>query len=192
MKVAYIEDDVDARTIFSKKLQIDKMNCDTFSSSEEALEKISSGSHDILIIDICLPKLSGIQLLKELRRREIHTPCILITAFNSLEYSREALNSKANYLFEKPFSYQALKKTISKIIEAPTSLQHCVDRGLAQLSLTARENEVALYILKGLSSPEISKLLHISEKTIKHHITEIFGKAQVSSRSEFFSFIFPL
>lgn len=192
MKIAYVEDDIDSRTIFSKKLQNDRILCDAFSSAEDALEHIRPGSHDTLIIDICLPKQSGIQLLKELRRREIHTPCILITAFNSLEYSREALNSNANYLLEKPFNYHSLRQIIEKIIIAPGSLQHCVDRGLAQLNLTSREKEIALYILKGLSSLEISKLLNISEKTVKHHITEIFGKAQVSSRPEFFSSIFPV
>ena len=70
-----------------------------------------------------------------MRQREIHTPCILITAFNTLEYSREAINSNANYLLEKPFSYQSLRQTIEKIILNPTSLQHCVDRGLALVEL---------------------------------------------------------
>ncbi len=192
MKIAYVEDDIDARNIFSKKLQGDNISCNVFSSAEEALAHIHPGSHDMLIIDICLPKQSGIQLLKELRKQEIHTPCILITAFNSLEFSREALNSNANYLLEKPFNYQSLRQIIEKIILSPGSLQHCVDRGLAQLKLTGREKEIALYILKGLSSLEISKLLNISEKTVKHHITEIFEKAHVSSRPEFFSSIFPV
>ncbi len=192
MRIAYVEDDVDACTIFSRKLQNDRISCDIYSSAEEALQHIQAGSHDALIIDIHLPKQSGIQLLQELRGREIHTPCVLITAFNSLEYSREALNSNANYLLEKPFSYRSLKEVIEKIVTTPTSLQHCVDRGLTQLKLTSREEGIARYILKGLSSSEISKILAISEKTVKHHITEIFQKAQVSSRAEFFSYIFPV
>lgn len=191
MKIAYVEDDIDARTIFARRLQADNILCDTFSSSEEALQHIHPGSHDALVIDIRLPGKSGIQLLKELRQREIHTPCVLITSFNSLEYSREALNSNANYLLEKPFRYHALRQTIDKIVTTPSSLQHCVDRGLAQLNLTSRERELALYILKGLSSAEISRILAISEKTVKHHITEIFQKSAVSSRAEFFSYIFP-
>ncbi len=192
MRIAYVEDDMDARTIFSQKLKVDHVACDTYSSAEEALDHIHPGSHDALIIDIQLPGQSGIQLLKELRRREIHTPCVLITAFNSLEYSREALNSNANYLLEKPFNYRTLRQIIEKIIVTPSSIQHCVDRGIAQLNLTSRESGIALYILKGLSSHEIATILGISEKTVKHHITEIFEKAQVSSRAEFFSYIFPV
>ncbi len=192
MRIAYVEDDIDARTIFSRKLETDHIACDTYSSSEEALQHIQPGSHDALVIDIRLPGQSGIQVLKELRRREVHTPCVLITAFNSLEYSRDALNSSANYLLEKPFSYKSLRQIIEKIVVAPSSTQHCVDRGLAQLNLTAREKEIALHVLKGLSSAEISRIFEISEKTVKHHITEIFQEARVSSRAEFFSSIFPV
>lgn len=192
MRIAYIEDDRDSRDIFSQKFRANKIECDTFGTAEEALEKIHPGSHDALIIDIRLPGQSGIQFLKILRNREIHIPCILITAFNSLEYSREALNSNANYLLEKPFNYPALKGILEKITANPSSLQHCVDRGLAQIDLTARETEIAVYMLKGLSSLEISKALNIAEKTVKHHITEIFEKSNVSSRGEFFSLIFPV
>ena len=192
MRVAYIEDDVDARDVFSRKFQTDRISCDLYSSAEEAAGHIHPGSHDALIIDIRLPGESGIHLLKSLRERDVHTPCVLITAFNSVDYSREALNSNANYLLEKPFSYQALRQVLEKIVTTPSSLQHCVDRGLAQLNLTSREKEVSIYILKGLSSAEISRILGIAEKTVKHHITEIFEKAEVSSRAEFFSFIFPI
>ena len=80
---------------------------------------------------------------------------------------------------------------ISKISSTPTSLQYCVDRGLAQLQLTQREEEISRYVLKGLSNLDIANLLSISEKTVKQYMTQIFEKADVSSRSEFFSFVFP-
>ncbi len=192
MKIAYIEDDVDARAIFARKLKVDQIDCDVYSNAEEMLLAVTSGSYDILIIDIRLPGMSGIQLLKELRRKEVFTPCILITAFNSLEYAREALNSSANYILEKPFSYQVLKSVLTKISNTPTSLQHCVDRGLAQLKLTQREEEIARCALKGLSNLDIANALSISEKTVKQYMTQIFGKADVASRAEFFSFVFPI
>ncbi len=191
MKIAYVEDDEDARNIFTRKFKTDGIECDTYADAESALSKISAGSYDILIMDIRLPGLSGIQFLHQLRQHKIHTPCILITAFNSLEYAREALNSSANYLLEKPFTYKSLQEVIKKILEAPGSLQHCVDRGLATLNLTEREEEIARYLLKGFSNAEIASLLSISEKTVKQYITQIFGKGNIGSRAEFFSFIFP-
>ena len=191
MRLAYIEDDKDACIIFSRKLKMDQINCDVYHNAKDALSVITAGSHDVLVIDIRLPGISGIQLLQKLRQQQVCIPCILITAFNSLEYAREALNSSANYLLEKPFSYQTLKKVIDKIMSAPASLQHCVDRSLTQLKLTEREENILRYLLKGLSNSEIAKLLSISEKTVKQYATQIFEKADVSSRAELFSSIFP-
>ena len=192
MKIAYIEDDTDARTIFAGKLRDNKSVCDVYPDAEHAIPNITPGSHDLLIIDIRLPGMSGIQLLQKLRKQKVCTPCILITAFNSLDYTREALNSSANYLLEKPFTFQSLQKVIQKVIETPSSLQYCVDRGLSQLELTPKENEIAVFMLKGLSNFEIAQLSKISEKTVKQHVTQIFEKAGVASRGEFFSYNFPV
>ena len=192
MKLAYVEDDVIARAIFAKKLRGNGISCEEFSEAEEAISRIQPGSHDVLVIDIRLPDMSGVELLSRLRLRQIHAPCILITAFNNLEYAREAFQASASYLLEKPFSFKALIGLIHKVFEAPGTLQHCVDRGLVKLNLKSREEEVARYLLKGLSNAEISRNVGISEKTAKHYITLIFEKAGVSSRSEFFSYIFPV
>ena len=192
MKLAYIEDDIDARVIFAKKLRANGISCEEFSEAEEAILRIQPGSHDVLIIDIRLPGMSGVELLSQLRHRQIHTPCILITAFNNLQYAREAFQASASYLLEKPFSFKSLEALVHKVFEAPGTLQHCVDRGLTKLNLKGREEEVARYLLKGLSNAEIARVIGISEKTTKHYITLIFEKAEVSSRSEFFSYIFPV
>jgi DNA-binding CsgD family transcriptional regulator len=58
--------------------------------------------------------------------------------------------------------------------------------------LTEREDAVARLLLKGLSNAEIARVAAISEKTVKQHIGQIFSKAGVASRSEFFASIFPL
>jgi two-component system response regulator FixJ len=192
MKVAYVEDDADARTIFAEKLARHGIACDVFGDAESALPRLAPGAYDVWVIDIRLPGRSGLELLSRLRAQHVETPCILITAFNSLEYAHAALNSSANYLIEKPFSFQALKRTLEQVAGEPKSLQHCVDRGLAQLGLTGREEEVARLLLKGLSNAEIARVAGISEKTVKQHISQLFEKSGVASRAEFFANIFPL
>ncbi len=192
MKVAYVEDDKGALAIFSEKLKRDGIQCDVYYTGEHALSCISAGSYDVLIVDIRLPHLSGTHLLQKLREKSIHIPCILITAFNNLNYSREAFDLNASYLLEKPFTYKTLRKILDSVFESPGKIQHFVDRGLAKLILTERENQIARYLLKGLSNAEIGRLLKISEKTVKHFITLIFEKSGVTSRSEFFSYIFPV
>ena len=192
MKLAYIEDDLDARSIFSRKLSKEGLPCEVFGSAEEFLKVVEPGSHDLLIIDIKLPGRNGVQLLQELRKRHIFTTAILITAFNSLDYTHQALNASANYLLEKPFSFVSLMRVIRKVMASPQSLQVCVDRGIAVLRLTGREDEVARLMLKGLSNKEIANTISISEKTVKQYITQIFQKARLTSRAEFFSSIFPV
>ena len=192
MNVAYVEDDRDARTIFSRKLTEKGFACDTFDSGEEFLRVATPGGYDLLLIDIRLPGCNGIKLLQGLRQRGIFTPAIIITAFNSLEYTREALNSGANYLLEKPFSSDSLLRILEKVVASPQALQDCVDRGLAALNLAKREGEIARLMLKGLSNKEIATISRISEKTVKQYITHIFDKANVTSRAEFFSYIFPI
>ena len=192
MKIAYVEDDKDSSAIFATKFKNDGIACDIFPDAERALSKISAGSYDILILDIRLPGLSGTELLRRLREKQVHTPCVLITAFNSLDYAREAFGSSANYLLEKPFTYKILRQVMDRVLEGPGTLQNCVDRGLAKLGLTEREDEVARYLLKGLSNAEIARVISISEKTVKQYLTQIFEKADVSGRAEFFSYIFPV
>lgn len=191
MKIAYVEDDRDARQIFAERLRSENHECAVFDTAEDLLETVTAGAFDVLIVDIRLPSLTGIELLRRLRERGVEAPCILITAFSTLEYARDALNSGANYLLEKPFRYETLAKTIQKVTTGKLSVQHCVDRGLAELGLTERENEIARLLLKGLSNGEIAAILRISEKTVKQYLTQIFQKSGVTSRSEFFSNIFP-
>ncbi len=192
MKLAYVEDDADARTIFARKLQQAGLACDVLDAAEPLLKVAAPGRYDALILDIRLPGRSGVELLKELRRRGVFTPAVIITAFNSAAYAREALNSGANYLLEKPFSLDSLLRVIRKVIASPQSLQGCVDRGLAVLHLTGREDEVARLLLKGLSNAEIARAAGIGEKTVKQYVTQVFQKANVKSRAEFFSLIFPV
>lgn len=191
MKAAYVENDADSLMIFAKKMRSDGIECDAFSSAEEAEKAVKPGSHDVLIIDIRLPGASGVELLEKLRGNGVYTPAVLITAFSSKQYAIQALNASANYLLEKPFAYQALKRVLEQVVERPTSIQYFIERGLEKLGLTDRENEVARLLLKGLSNAEIARVTELSEKTVKQYFTQIFQKAGVASRSEFFSHIFP-
>lgn len=192
MRIAYIEDDRDARQIFASRLKEDGYECDTFDSAEDFFDNAEPGAFDTVVSDIQLPGMTGVDCIKRLRDANVSVPCILITAFNSLEYARSALNANANYLLEKPFTYDALVGVIKKVSSAALTVSHCVQHGLKVLNLTAREKDVAELLLKGLSNSEIAKVVDLSEKTVKQYVTQIFQKAQVRSRSEFFSSIFPV
>jgi two-component system response regulator FixJ len=192
LKLAYVEDNENLLTFCAECFAQVRYSCDTFGSAEALLEVIAAGRYDVLVLDIKLPGMSGIELLQELRRREVFTPAILVTGFNNLEYSCQALNAGASHLLEKPFSFGQLKRVVDKVTAPPGSLQDCVDRGLTRSQFTKREEDVARLVLKGLSNAEIAAVARISEHTVKQHVVQIFQKTQVQSRSEFFSHIFRL
>ena len=74
---------------------------------------------------------------------------------------------------------------------APGDVSHWVDRALAHAGLTDKERIVARHVLKGMTSQEIADLEANSEKTIRQHVTRIYEKCGVTSRAEFFHFVFP-
>lgn len=191
MRIAFVDDDADSALVFSRKLRMDGHACDVFPDAESALEAVSPGSHDALVIDFRLPGMSGLRLLSSLRERGVHAPAVLITAFADMRLATEALNASANYLLEKPFDYAALRGALRRVEERPASLQHFVDRGLARLGLSAREEEAARLLLKGLGNADIARAMGLSEKTVKQYVTATFEKAGVSSRAELFSWVFP-
>jgi DNA-binding NarL/FixJ family response regulator len=192
LKVAYVEDDEDLRTFCAERFARARYSCETFSSAEPLLKVIAAGRYDVLVLDIKLPGMSGVELLQELRQRGIFTPAIVVTAFVNLEYACKALNAGANYLIEKPFSFDQLKRVVDSVATSPSFLQDCVDRGLAKLRLAKREGEVARLVLKGLTNVEIAAVAGLSHHTVKQYVAQIFQKAQVGSRSEFFAYIFPI
>jgi two-component system response regulator FixJ len=192
MKIAYVEDDADSVTVFSQKFRRDGYRCDVFRNAEDALPRILNENYDALVIDICLPGLSGVELLSKLRANQLFTPCVLITAFNSLPLAKQALNASANYLLEKPFAYKNLKQVIEKVTQDPSPLQLHAERQLKRFALTPREQEIGNLLLKGFSNPEIAGVLKLSEKTVKQYVGQIFQKSNANTRSEFFSLIFPV
>jgi DNA-binding NarL/FixJ family response regulator len=101
------------------------------------------------------------------------------------------LNHGAAFLLEKPFTTQELRKVLDRLWQEPKGLIGARERALSQAMLTNKECEVARLLLKGLSTQEMARLTGNSEKTLKQHISTIYEKCGVSSRTEFFHYIFP-
>lgn len=134
----------------------------------------------------------GLRLLRELRQSGIDAPVVLITAFVELDKVKTGLNEGAAYLLEKPFRAGELLEVIDRVLNAPsTRMAYYVDRALSPVGLTDKETTIAHYLLKGLTSSEIARLEDNSDKTIRQHITRIYAKCGVSSRAEFFHYVFP-
>lgn len=192
-QILLIEDESVAGQALSQSLQGLGMICRWVSTFEEASQAWKDASYDAVITDIMLDsgKPDGLEILRKIEQAGMPMPVVVISAFADQARVKEALNHGAAYLLEKPFSTSELKKILERLWEEPKGLIGARERALNQATLTNKECEVARLLLKGLSTQEMARLTGNSEKTLKQHISTIYEKCGVSSRTEFFHYIFP-
>jgi DNA-binding NarL/FixJ family response regulator len=191
--VLLIEDEPDARTVLARRLQAFGWSCLAHSSAESALKDPQLRYVEVVVADVVLGegKMSGIELISALRNEEVRAPVVLVTAFADQQRLKEALNSGASYLLEKPFTTEALRGVLDKVTTVDVDLGKLVNKALSKARLTRKEEEVARLVLKGLTSAEIGAMMGNSEKTIKQHLTQVYAKLGVAGRAEFFHLVFP-
>src|SRR6202140_1900534 len=191
--VLLVEDEADARTVLSRRLEAFGWTWLPHPSAQSALEEPDLRYVEAVVADVVVGegRLSGIDLIGELRKRDARAPVVLVTAFADQQRVKAALNGGASYLLEKPFTTEALRGVPDKVASIDVDLGRLVDRALSRARLTRKEAEVARLVLKGLSSAEIGQMMGNSEKTIKQHLTQVSPKLRVAGRAEFFHLVFP-
>ena len=192
-QVLLIEDEAVAGQTLSQALQSIGICCRWVATFEEAQTAWRELPYDAVICDIMLDsgKPDGLEVLKKINQAGMPMPVVIISAFADQNRMKEALNSGAAYLLEKPFTTAELRKVLERLWQEPRGLIGARERALNQAALTNKECEVARLLLKGLSTQEMARLTGNSEKTLKQHISTIYEKCGVSSRTEFFHYIFP-
>ena len=193
-KLLLVEDEADARKALARALVREGYECIEASDVETALS--AARQHPELtaaIVDIVLgaDERGGVRLVPLLRGLIPQLPVIAITAFANVANVKQLLNDGASFLLEKPFRAAELSEALSRVLAEHADIGAWVDRALSPLGLTAKEMAIARLLLKGLPTGEIARLENNSDKTIRQHLSQIYAKANVSSRSEFFHFVFP-
>ena len=188
-----VEDESDARTILARRLAAFGWNCLAHANVESAMLDSDLRFVEAVVADVVLGdgKMSGIDLIGQLRKQEVRAPVVLVTAFADTQRLKAALNAGASYLLEKPFTTEALRQVLDKVTSLDVDLARLVNKALSRARLTRKEEEVARLVLKGLTSAEIGAMMGNSEKTIKQHLTQVYAKLGVAGRAEFFHLVFP-
>lgn len=192
--ILLVEDDADARTSLSRSLSREGFACATAAAVDEALSAAAAAPFlDAVVTDVVLgpDEHGGIRLIGALREGGVRAPVVIITAFAALASVKQALNEGASYLLEKPFRAAELIEVLRRLTGEPSGIGYLVERALSKAGLTEKEETIARLILKGLTSAEIARLEGNSDKTVRQHITRIYAKCGVSSRPEFFHYVFP-
>lgn len=162
----------------------------------ECIEKLADVSPDILLLDINMPDMNGIEVLEELKRREHPVKILILTVHNEIEYLIRAVDIGADGYILKDSGTAELKQAITTILNGESYIQpsllpalnsRLINRDIDKEkleSLTKRELEILTQVAGGMFNKEIAINLNISERTVKNHISNIFKKIDVSDRTQ--------
>lgn len=142
---------------------------ETALSPEKAIKEILAQKPDIVFIDVEMPRISGFELVKEIRANLFNPTFIFVTAYN--HYAIKAIKAEAFDFLIKPVDIDELHETIDRFLNRQKGFvlpDNC--------HLSSREKEILQLVAKGKTSKEIGELLHISKHTVDTHRRKILEK----------------
>ncbi len=168
-------------------------------NGEEAIKLAKECSPDVILMDINMPGMNGLQAIKEMKDGNIPSKIIVLTIHEDREYLFKTLQMGAEGYVLKDAEPSVLLEAIRSVNCGQPYIQANMTRELVrefnkitlhdkakteENNLTAREVEVLELIAEGMINKEIAKRLYISEKTVKNHVSNIFRKLNVSDRTQ--------
>lgn len=162
----------------------------------EALKKLDDYNVDVLLLDINMPNMNGLETLKHIRINNFNIKVLILTIHNEIDYLMKAVDIGCDGYVLKDSDSNLLRKAIYTVYEGEKfvqpSLTPMLNASLASRTnidyklneLTRREIEVLKLIAEGMFNKEIASRLEISERTVKNHVSNIFKKIEVSDRTQ--------
>ncbi len=157
-------------------------------SGEEACALCDRQAADVVLMDLRLPGLSGVEAIRAIRKAHPKLRFIVLTTYDGDEDIHRALEAGAQAYLLKGMSHNDLVNAIRKVHAGLKFIPASVSKSLAERpphsELSARELEVLELIVKGRSNREIGEALGISEATVKWHVNIILSRLNVSDRTQ--------
>ena len=168
---------------------------------EEALERIRELHPDVVLLDVRMPKLDGVGVLRELKKKNgAVPPSLILTTFDDPDALLAAVRAGAKGYLLKDVSFEQLVGAIRALAAGGSFVQPTVTEGLLRAleqgaldstiageepaqPLTGRELEVLRLMAGGYSNREIARALFVAERTIKNHVSSILSKLYVRDRT---------
>ena len=195
--IVYIVDDDDGiRDALSRLLETQGLSPKAFASAEEFLGICDPPMRGCLLLDVRMPKMSGLDLQRCLLERNIALPIIFLTGYGDISMSSRAFRGGAVDFLEKPFDNQALIDRVKEALERDAQQWHHRMRR-AQLSvrfsrLSPREKEVLKLISAGYTSKQTAKALAISNRTVDVYRAHLMQKMDAESLADLISMVLEL
>ena len=169
---------------------------DEADNGEECIKKIRSSKPDIVLLDINMPVMNGIEALQEIRKKKLKTKVIILTVHNEIEYLLRAVDIGIDGYVLKDSDAHELIRAVTSVYEGDKFIQPSLipllnskliarDFDAERLEqLSKREIEVLKLVAVGMFNKEIGVELGISERTVKNHLSSIFKKIDSSDRTQ--------
>lgn len=167
------------------------------SNGQMCIDLLDETQTDVLLLDINMPILNGLQVLQYLKDNKKKVKVLILTIHNEVEYLMRAVEIGVDGYVLKDSDSSVLKKAIFSIYKGEVFIQpelapllkikmeEKINKADSEEEyLTKREIEVLKLIAEGLFNKEIAYMLNISEKTVKNHVSNIFKKIDVSDRTQ--------
>lgn len=171
------------------------------SSGEEALTAVRAHRPDVVLLDVRMGTMTGLEALAEIKRAAGSLPCLMVTTFGEDEYVAEAIRLGADGFVLKSGDPRELLLAVRAAASGGAFFSPAVSRRLLQTGLgtrfvarqdarerferlTRREQEVLVLLGEGLSNVEIAERLHVAEGTVKVHVTSILRGTGARNRVE--------
>ena len=171
------------------------------SDGQEAITRAEEFAPDVVLMDIRMPRVDGIEAARQIKELVPSTRIIMLTVSDEDTHLYDAIKAGANGYLLKDIAIEEVPSSIrrvhageslispsmaSKLLTEFSSLSKKVEQRqqVSAPSLTAREVEVLRFVAKGMSNREIAEELYISENTVKNHVRNILEKLHLHSRME--------
>ncbi|PEM49357.1 response regulator [Bacillus wiedmannii] len=166
-------------------------------NGEEALSFIEKKKPDVILMDLNMPKMSGLETIEALNKKQNHTPIIILTTYNEDELMLKGIELGAKGYLLKDTDRENLFRTLEaairgEILLQPNIMEKIVNYKRKEIhanmieenNLTEKELFVLKAIARGNKNKEIAFDMGIAERTVKAYLTNIYNKLGVNSRSE--------
>lgn len=159
----------------------------------EAVARCEQLQPDVMLLDLMMPDINGIQVIEAIREKMLDTVIIVLTNFKDTELVQGALKAGATSYLLKNISVDELANAIRNAVHGkPTLAPEAANVLISSMSrpktpdfdLTDREIEVLQLLTRGMSNRQMAEELFISSSTVKNHVSNIIAKLNVSSRTE--------
>jgi heavy metal response regulator len=163
MRILVVEDEKKVASFLKKGLEEEYYAVDCAYDGEEALYMVEANDYDLMILDIMLPKIDGLEVLKGVRDKKVPLPVLMLTAKDSVEDVVKGLDAGGDDYLTKPFAFAELLARVRALLrrkerEPAGELQvadlvldpvtHAVSRGSREIELTAKEYALLEYLMR--------------------------------------------